>query len=99
MVQFRVTLPSALDAAIKIRGDDIIEIDELHQTSHVVKLAKSTAFIHAKSTLSESFEFFFADSQALIRRLMSNKTNTLDQFLLLSAFFNGMQDEKNTVPG
>ena len=85
-------LPSPLEVAELIKGNEIFELSQLKQTNHIVAMKKMSAKFFGKSSLSTSFDIFFSDSVKLMKRIMSSKTETLDELLLLCTFFNETRD-------
>ena len=92
-------LPSPLEVAELIKGNEIIELTQLKQTNHIMAMKKVSAKFFGKPSLSTSFDLFFSDSDQLLKKIMSSKTETFDELLLLCTFFNEVKDHSKLTDG
>ena len=57
-----------------IKGNEIVDIAELKQSSHVLAMRTVDAIWYGRRDFGSSFDLFFADSDCLFGRILSKNT-------------------------
>ena len=85
--------------ALKVRGNDIIDLDDLEQSSKVMAIKSIDGRRLGQEGVSQAFDLFFIDSERLHERLMGQRTDTFDDFLLLTSFYKEAKDPSKPTRG